>query len=44
MPFKVLDSLYNHALTDKGLQGFLADWEKAKKTLAEKNKELTPVS
>jgi transaldolase len=30
MPFKVLDSLYNHPLTEKGLAQFLKDWEKAK--------------
>jgi transaldolase len=29
MPWKVLDSIYNHPLTDKGLQQFLKDWEKA---------------
>lgn len=29
MPFKVLDGLYNHPLTDKGLTGFLSDWKKA---------------
>jgi transaldolase len=29
MPFKVLDMLFNHPLTDKGLQQFLADWSKA---------------
>lgn len=29
MPFKVLDSLFNHPLTDKGLAQFLKDWEKA---------------
>jgi transaldolase len=28
MPFKVLDMLIRHPLTDKGIQGFLADWEK----------------
>ncbi|MCW5977758.1 MAG: fructose-6-phosphate aldolase [Bryobacteraceae bacterium] len=28
MPFKVLDSLFNHPLTDKGLAQFLKDWEK----------------
>jgi transaldolase len=28
MPFKVLDMLIKHPLTDKGIQGFLADWEK----------------
>ena len=29
VPFKVLDSLFNHPLTDKGLAQFLKDWEKA---------------
>lgn len=28
MPYKVLDMLIKHPLTDKGIQGFLADWEK----------------
>jgi transaldolase len=28
MPFKVLDSLFNHPLTDKGLDQFLKDYEK----------------
>ncbi len=28
MPFKTLDSLFNHPLTDKGLEQFLKDWEK----------------
>lgn len=28
MPFKVLDSLFNHPLTDKGLEQFLKDWGK----------------
>ena len=28
MPFKVLDQLFNHPLTDKGLEGFLKDWGK----------------
>ena len=27
-PFKVLDSLFNHPLTDKRLAQFLKDWEK----------------
>jgi len=31
MPFKVLEMLYNHPLTDKGLAQFLKDWEKAVK-------------
>jgi transaldolase len=36
MPFKVLDALYNHPLTEKGLAGFTKDWEEAKKVLAQK--------
>ncbi len=28
MPFKVLDMLFNHPLTDKGLDQFLTDWAK----------------
>jgi transaldolase len=28
MPFKVLDGLFNHPLTDKGLDQFLKDWAK----------------
>jgi len=28
MPFKVLDQLFNHPLTDKGLDLFLKDWAK----------------
>ncbi|RUL53152.1 MULTISPECIES: fructose-6-phosphate aldolase [Lysinibacillus] len=29
-PFKVLKQLFHHPLTDKGIEGFLADWEKRK--------------
>jgi len=29
MPFKVLDQVFNHPLTDKGLEQFLKDWGKA---------------
>jgi transaldolase len=29
MPFKVLDQLFSHPLTDKGLDQFLKDWGKA---------------
>src|SRR5579872_1369007 len=29
MPFKVMDGLFNHPLTDKGLAQFLADYDKA---------------
>ena len=28
MPFKVMDQLFNHPLTDKGLEAFLKDWGK----------------
>lgn len=31
IPFKVLDQLIKHPLTDRGLEQFLKDWEKAKK-------------
>jgi transaldolase len=30
MPFKVLDQMIKHPLTDKGLEAFLKDWEKVK--------------
>ncbi|HSK62456.1 MAG TPA: fructose-6-phosphate aldolase [Pyrinomonadaceae bacterium] len=30
MPFKVVDQLFNHPLTDKGQAQFLADWEKSR--------------
>jgi transaldolase len=30
LPFKVLDMMFNHPLTDKGLAQFLKDWEKAR--------------
>jgi transaldolase len=30
MPFKVLELMFNHPLTDRGLQQFLKDWEKVK--------------
>jgi transaldolase len=29
MPFKVLDQLFNHPLTDRGLEQFLKDYKKA---------------
>jgi transaldolase len=31
IPFSVLSKLASHPLTDKGIQSFLADWDKAKK-------------
>ncbi len=35
MPYKVFEQLFKHPLTDKGLAGFLADWEKARAALGE---------
>ena len=32
MPFKVLEQLYKHPLTDSGLDKFLADWKKTGKS------------
>ena len=29
LPWNVMNALYKHPLTDKGLEAFLADWEKA---------------
>jgi transaldolase len=29
MPFKVIEQLFKHPLTDKGLEQFLADWKKS---------------
>jgi transaldolase len=29
IPFKAIDMLFNHPLTDKGLAGFLKDYDKA---------------
>jgi transaldolase len=33
MPFKVFEQLFHHPLTDRGLAGFLKDWEKARDVL-----------
>jgi transaldolase len=33
MPHKVFDQLFKHPLTDRGLEGFLKDWEKARETI-----------
>jgi len=35
MPFKVFEQLFKHPLTDRGLEGFLKDWEKAKESLGD---------
>lgn len=34
IPTKIFDTLFKHPLTDRGLEAFLADWEKAKAALA----------
>lgn len=31
VPFKVLEQMYQHTLTDKGIKAFLADWQKVTK-------------
>ncbi len=31
IPFKVIDKMFNHPLTDIGIERFLADWKKIKK-------------
>ena len=36
MPMKVLQQMVRHPLTDKGIATFRADWEKARKSAAEK--------
>ncbi len=35
MPYKVFEQLFKHPLTDKGLEGFLKDWEKVRAALGE---------
>ena len=35
MPYKVFEQLFKHPLTDKGLEGFLKDWEKVRDALGE---------
>jgi len=35
MPFKVFEQLFHHPLTDRGLEGFLKDWQKAKESLGD---------
>ncbi len=35
LPFKVLEQLYKHPLTDIGLDRFLADWKKTGKSFDE---------
>jgi transaldolase len=35
MPFKVFEQLFKHPLTDRGLEAFLKDWEKAREVLGD---------
>lgn len=35
MPFKILDLMFKHPLTDRGLDQFLSDWDKAKGSLGQ---------
>ena len=44
MPFKILQQMVHHPLTDKGIVTFRSDWEKARKASAEKNAEETPAA
>src|SRR5919198_5295619 len=39
LPFKVLQQMVHHPLTDKGIVAFRADWDKARKALAEKKSD-----
>ena len=34
LPFKVLQQMVHHPLTDKGIVQFRSDWDKARKALA----------
>jgi transaldolase len=40
LPFKVLQQMVHHPLTDKGIVTFRSDWDKARKAAAEKNAEM----
>jgi transaldolase len=35
MPYKVFEQLFKHPLTDRGLEAFLKDWEKARESLGD---------
>jgi transaldolase len=35
MPYKVFEMLFKHPLTDKGLEGFQKDWEKAREAVGD---------
>jgi transaldolase len=42
LPFKVLQQMVRHPLTDKGITTFRDDWEKARKAAAEKDAQKEP--
>jgi transaldolase len=44
VPFKILQQMVHHPLTDKGIVTFRSDWEKARKASAENNAEETPAA
>ncbi|MGO9641513.1 MAG: hypothetical protein ACLP1Y_09450 [Candidatus Acidiferrales bacterium] len=35
LPYKVFEQLFRHPLTDRGPQGFLSDWERARQVLGD---------
>jgi transaldolase len=35
MPYKVFEMLFKHPLTDKGLEAFQKDWEKARESMGD---------
>jgi transaldolase len=41
MPFSVMDKLFNHPLTDIGIERFNADWEGYQQALRDKRSERT---
>ena len=44
VPFKVLQQMVHHPLTDKGIKTFREDWEKARKEAAAKNSQQQPAA
>jgi transaldolase len=44
LPFKVLQQMVRHPLTDKGIKTFREDWDKARRAAAEKVAEKQPVA
>ncbi len=42
MPYKVFEQLFHHPLTDRGLETFLKDWEKARASLGEIAESTSP--